>query len=112
MKNAKNLTVGAIQCEKCLDIVFSRNRHDMRYCSCGLVAIDGGRDYTKVSFQGEIGPRMIELELIGISNFDLFVDWNRSEEKFGIIKTKSLVDGGDFRYTFNKAGRLRHYLKS
>ena len=31
-----------IKCNKCQDVVFSRSRHDMRFCHCGAVAIDGG----------------------------------------------------------------------
>ena len=32
-----------IQCNKCNDIIESFSGHDFKYCSCGSVAIDGGR---------------------------------------------------------------------
>ena len=45
----KEMTIIAIKCKKCNHIIWSRHRHDYRSCKCGAVAIDGGRDYTKVN---------------------------------------------------------------
>lgn len=42
------MIVDALKCLKCNDVIWSRHRHDMRWCSCKTVAIDGGRDYTKI----------------------------------------------------------------
>lgn len=36
-----------IRCRVCGDTIQSVHRHDFRYCKCGLVAVDGGRDYLK-----------------------------------------------------------------
>lgn len=33
------MKINALQCGKCGDIIFSRARHDMRFCSCGAVLI-------------------------------------------------------------------------
>lgn len=33
-----------IQCNKCGDIIESLSGHDFKYCSCGSVAVDGGRN--------------------------------------------------------------------
>lgn len=41
----------AIQCLNCDDIIYSVMRHDDRSCKCTSVSIDGGKDYTKVSFK-------------------------------------------------------------
>lgn len=30
-------------------MIYSRNRHDFRWCSCKTVAIDGGSDYTRIT---------------------------------------------------------------
>ena len=38
-----------IKCNKCGDSVYSRHRHDFKYCSCSSVAVDGGQDYLKRS---------------------------------------------------------------
>ncbi len=32
----------AIQCKKCLETIESKYTHDLKYCSCGAVGIDGG----------------------------------------------------------------------
>ncbi len=32
----------AIQCKKCLETIESTYIHDLKYCSCGAVGIDGG----------------------------------------------------------------------
>lgn len=36
-----------IRCRKCNDTIESTHRHDFRYCSCGTVAVDGGREYLR-----------------------------------------------------------------
>lgn len=38
-----------IQCNHCNDIIESKHRHDMVWCSCKKVAVDGGLDYLKRS---------------------------------------------------------------
>ena len=35
-------TKHSIQCKKCLDTIESKNRYDLKYCSCKAVGIDGG----------------------------------------------------------------------
>ena len=37
------------RCKKCGDLIWSTNVHDMVWCKCGAIAIDGGEDYCKVS---------------------------------------------------------------
>ena len=32
----------AIQCKKCLETIESKDIHDLKYCSCGAIGIDGG----------------------------------------------------------------------
>lgn len=36
-----------IKCKKCGDIIESKNTNDYKRCSCGAVAIDGGKDDLK-----------------------------------------------------------------
>ena len=38
-----------IKCRKCSDIIESKHRHDMVWCKCGAIAIDGGNDYCKIT---------------------------------------------------------------
>lgn len=53
-KKRKQLSVGDIYlnaaiCKKCDYFIRSRNRHDMVYCKCGTVAVDGGSFYQKIT---------------------------------------------------------------
>lgn len=43
----------ALRCEGCQDVVYSVMRHDDRFCECGNVSIDGGREYTKVGIHSD-----------------------------------------------------------
>ena len=36
-----------IRCKKCGDIIESTHRHDFKFCKCGAVAVDGGKDYLR-----------------------------------------------------------------
>ena len=76
-------TVHAIECPTCGDLVFSRARHDMRGCSCGEVAVDGGFDYQKTSFRGS-WPKTFSLE-VDASKAELYLDWNNYSSQFGLI---------------------------
>lgn len=40
-------TMKGIQCKNCNDRIFSFYRHDFKWCSCGNVFVDGGRDYLR-----------------------------------------------------------------
>lgn len=81
------MKVVAIKCESCGDTIYSRTHHDMRYCSCGSVAIDGGRDYTKISFKAKTPPKTFEIE-IDATEKQLYDDWNKRENKLGKIAAK------------------------
>lgn len=39
----------AIRCNHCGDVIESTYRHDYVQCSCGKVAVDGGKDYLRRS---------------------------------------------------------------
>lgn len=78
------MIVHAIKCNKCLDTIYSRARHDFRSCTCGAVSIDGGFDYTKVS--GPAPLVTVEVEIGEINKAQLYQDWNRRIDKYGRIK--------------------------
>lgn len=44
-----------VVCERCLDVIVSKHRHDFVTCSCGGVSVDGGSDYLKVMWNAEQG---------------------------------------------------------
>ena len=41
------IIVNKIKCKKCGDIIESTHRHDFKFCKCGAVAVDGGKDYLR-----------------------------------------------------------------
>lgn len=42
-----DITRNSIKCNRCGDEIESASVHDFRWCSCGTVAVDGGREYLK-----------------------------------------------------------------
>ncbi len=36
-----------IKCKKCGEIIESKHRHDFKFCKCGAVAVDDGKDYLR-----------------------------------------------------------------
>ena len=40
-----------IKCNHCGDIITSEHVHDFKWCKCGMVAVDGGRDYMKRTYK-------------------------------------------------------------
>lgn len=54
----------AVHCLSCDAVVYSVNRHDFRSCSCGEVAIDGGKEYTKVSFKDKNNFNQVTVDLL------------------------------------------------
>ena len=46
----KVIITNKIKCNECEDVIESKTRHDFVSCSCGKVAVDGGRFYLKRSF--------------------------------------------------------------
>ena len=42
-----------VKCNHCGDIIESRHRHDFVFCSCGMVAVDGGKAYLRRVYQEE-----------------------------------------------------------
>ncbi|MBR6081246.1 MAG: hypothetical protein IKP60_13975 [Treponema sp.] len=83
------ITVNTIKCPVCGDRIYSRAHHDMHYCSCGAVAIDGGFDIVKISAKHEIDINSLHCEPFEIKEAtqkDLYDDWNNRKNKYGTIK--------------------------
>lgn len=47
MEKKEKIISNIIKCKKCGDITESKSTNDYKRCSCGAVAIDGGKDYLK-----------------------------------------------------------------
>lgn len=63
------MIVHGILCPMCGDEVWSRHRHDLRWCKCHYCFIDGGRAYQRWGYGGPdfeepwIVPSTIEIEV-------------------------------------------------
>lgn len=68
--------VAGIRCLDCNDVIWSKHRHDMVWCKCKKVSIDGGRNYIKVSFSDR-PPEHV----------DVLID--EEQNKVGYIRCKS-----------------------
>lgn len=50
----KKIIKNCIKCNCCGDIIVSEDRHDFKWCTCGAVAVDGGKEYLRRSFKNSI----------------------------------------------------------
>ena len=75
------MKVTGIKCGKCNQIIYSRHRHDYHYCHCNNVAIDGGRDYTKVT--GDMFT-LVEID-VNATEAELEKDYAKGGNKYGWI---------------------------
>lgn len=39
--------IWGVECPACKQRIFSKDRHDLRYCYCRSTFVDGGRDYLR-----------------------------------------------------------------
>ncbi len=49
----RKLIKNAARCLKCGDVIESKHRHDMKFCKCGLIGVDGGLAYARRVFSTE-----------------------------------------------------------
>lgn len=47
MQKKEKIISNKIKCKKFGDIIESKSTNDYKRCSCGAVAVDGGKDYLK-----------------------------------------------------------------
>lgn len=55
------ILVNKIRCDACDDEIESVHRHDFKFCGCGRVAVDGGKDYLRRCWSGDGGPGYTDL---------------------------------------------------
>ena len=63
--NKSKTAINKIKCKNCGDIIESKDLHDFKRCSCGKVAVDGGKEYFKIIGKKE---EYIELQEKDIKN--------------------------------------------
>jgi hypothetical protein len=75
--------VQAIECPFCGYILYSRARHDFRYCQCESCFIDGGFDYPR--YGGPLDQiKKHDLE-VPLTRQELYDDWNNRTDRYGLI---------------------------
>jgi len=86
------MKVTGAYCKSCKVTVYSRHRHDFRHCKCWAnevgnlgVAIDGGRDYLKISAGSSANYILKEVEVCA-TQFELAEDWKNNTSKYGMIR--------------------------
>ena len=63
MEKKEKIISNKIKCKKCGDVIKSKNTNDYKRCSCGAVAVEGGKNYLK-----RIGNEEDYVELSTIKN--------------------------------------------
>ena len=58
----KKIIRNRIKCKKCGEIIESTRRHDFKFCKCGAVAVDGGKDYLRRVGNKDDYEELIEYE--------------------------------------------------
>ncbi len=48
------MIVSGVKCPECGDEIWSRSRHDFRWCSCEKTFVDGGREYLRYGGSAKI----------------------------------------------------------
>jgi len=87
----KPTLVNCLQCPLCCDILFSRSQHDMRFCSCGALAVDGGPALEKIS--GDVTVvRMVKSFALFLPQTprELHTDYALRRDAYGLIKLPRL----------------------
>lgn len=68
MEKKEEIISNKIKCKKCGDIIESKSTNDYKRCSCGAVAVDGGKDYLK-----RIGKKEDYIELSNLKQTTFFI---------------------------------------
>lgn len=58
----KKIIRNRIKCKKCGEIIESISTHDFKFCKCGAVAVDGGKEYLRRDGNREDYEELIEYE--------------------------------------------------
>jgi hypothetical protein len=79
------ITVNAVRCRECGDIIYSRARHDFHACGCGKSIIDGGFDYVKTMWSTPFGPPERLTIQVEATKRELLDDWDTGRDRYGRI---------------------------
>ena len=87
------LTVRAIKCSSCGDVIYSRAHHDFHSCTCGAINVDGGFEYMRYSWDNKVSqPIPFTLE-VDATKKELYDDWNKHIDSYGVIHSYESSSG-------------------
>ena len=75
----KKIIRNRIKCKKCGEIIESTSRHDFKFCKCGAVAVDGGKDYLRRVGNKDDYEELIEYEGRGLS-------WTKAGDLMNLVR--------------------------
>ncbi len=79
------IQVGALHCHKCDDIIYSRAGHDLHWCGCGDIYIDGGRGYMRAGAKDNADYSGLTL-VLPVTQRELYDDWNNRTDEYGWLR--------------------------
>lgn len=87
IKRNNNMVITGIKCKNCGEIIFSRASHDMRFCSCKTVAVDGGQatECFNVTFTKSPEDFVMVKFNSSLTKQQLYDDYNNRIDKYGVI---------------------------
>lgn len=86
------MKVATATCPECNDEMYSRARHDFRYCSCKNMFVDGGPGLERVgTIRGFDKVKTGSVE-IDATEKELYDDWNLSLDRFGKFRQATQTD--------------------
>ena len=85
------MTIQAIQCPRCHDLVYSRTKEDKRKCTCEGLGVSGGLDNFFVTWDSDMGrpedTKAVNVE-VNATPQKLHDDWKFNRNNYGIILSK------------------------
>lgn len=84
------MKIKALKCKRCGSIIYSRSYCDCRWCKCNTYGVDGGyKNEMKIKIKGELTNDYEIIELnIKATEQDLYLDYMKSTNKFGVVYEK------------------------
>lgn len=98
IRTIEQIRTNKIKCRKCGDIIESIDVHDFKWCSCGAVAVDGGREYLRrVGNKEDFEELSHSIKLAEITTEDFEIVKNAlSKKDISFSNTHCHVCGSDY----------------
>ena len=100
------MTLTAVRCAQCTDIIFSRAIHDYRKCGCGKTYVWGGLKDLHHSWRTAKPPITIKIE-VDISTRQLYDDWNHRIDKYGLLSKTRIPITNLTRFSIQRQAAIK-----